>query len=384
MAKKSRSNSKKSTPVASPAGSLAGTPTKKLKTKQKSKIPLKKTTPSLTSVPRERILNSVQQLRKFLDAGKETESRNLLDDSEELNESIQLIVVNNKSFSGSDKNFKLKLVDVKHSLYKAWNEASETSVKDFKVLLVLKDSDVGKVSADDFVIPGDEKSVAVELICGRDLKTRFKAYEARRAFISEFSLILADDNVVTTLPKLLGGKAYSKLETTPIGIRAYANKQFSKKTLINSFFKVYGSKLPVKIPRGTTANVHLGKLQWFKDDQLVDNIEQVLKTFIDSYKIRSVFIKCNNSPVLPLYYDQNVLEEISANKDVTPKRDAEKQLVEIDGVPVELSTFDKALLEIANPDEVQDIFAKNINAAKRKISQDDEQQENNVVKKAKN
>ncbi|QLL33448.1 hypothetical protein HG536_0E03590 [Torulaspora globosa] len=384
MGKKSRSNSKKSTPVASPAGTPAGTPTKKLKAKQKTKSLLKKAVPSLTSVPRERILNSVQQLRKFQDASKNSDSRNLLDDSEELNESIQLIVVNNTSFSGSEKNFKLKLIDVKHSLYRPWNEASETSVKDFKVLLILKDSDVSKVSVDDFVLSGDERDVPVELICGRDLKTKYKAYEARRAFISEFSLILADDNVVTTLPKLLGGKAYSKLETTPIGVRAYANKQFSKKTLINSFLKVYSSRLPVKIPRGTTANVHLGKLQWFKDEELVDNIEQVLKTFLDGYKIRSVFVKCNDSPVLPLYYNQKVLEEISATKDVAANGAAEKQLVEIGGVPVELSTFDKALLEIANPDEVQDIFAKNINAAKRKKSPEEEEPESNVVKKAKN
>lgn len=383
MGKKSRTNSKKSTPVASPAGSPAGTPTKKLKSKQKSRVLGKKAAPSLTPVPRERVLNSVQQLRKFENGSKKVESRDLLDDSEELNESIQLIVVNNESFSGSEKNFKLKLIDVKHSLYKAWNEASETSVKDFKVLVILKDSDVSKVSADDFVLPGDEKGVSVELICGKDLKTKYKAYEARRAFVSEFSLILADDNVVTTLPKLLGGKAYSKLETTPIGVRAYANKQFSKKTLVNSFLKVYTSKLPVKIPRGTTANVHLGKLQWFKDEELVDNIELVLKTFIDGYKIRSVFVKCNNSPVLPLYYNQNVLEEIG-EKDAAVKPATEKQLVEIGGVPVELSTFDKALLEIANPDEVQDIFAKNINAAKRKKSQEEEEPESNVVKKAKN
>lgn len=341
--------------------------------------PVKKTVQSLTSVPRERILNSVQQLRKFENGTKKEESKNLLDDSDELNESLQLVVVNNASFSGSHKNFKLKLIDVKHSLYKPWNESSETSVKDFKVLLIVKDSDVNKISEDDFVVEGDEKNVPVEIISGRDLKTKYKAYEARRAFVSDFSLILADDNVVTTLPKLLGGKAYSKLETTPIGIRTYANKQFSKKTLLNSFYKVYNSKLPVKVPRGTTANVHLGKLQWFKDEELVDNIELVLKSFIDGYKIRSVFAKCNNSPVLPLYYNQKVLEEVSGDKEAVEV--AEKQLVEIDGVPVELSTFDKALLEIANPDKVQDIFAKNINAAKRQRS---EEQETDVVKKAKN
>lgn len=386
MAKKSRSSSKTSTPVGTPSGTPAGTPTKKNKAKLRAVA--KKPAASLTAVPRERIEHSVQQLRKFEQAHAESESQNLLDDESELNELVQLIVVNNTSFTGASKNFKLKLATVKHSLYSAWNAASETSIKDFKVLLILKDSDVNKVSADDLALEGAEKQVPVEIVCGKHLKTNYKEFERRRAFLSEFSLVLADDNVVTTLPKLLGGKAYNKLETTPIGIRTYANKQFSKKTLVNSFNKIYTSKLPVKLPSGTTVNVHLGNLRWFKDQQLVDNIELLLKDFIDNYKIRSVFVKCNNSPVLPLYYNQDVLEEITEKKQHEKYQAPEDQLIDIDGVKVQLSTFDRALMEIANPDDVKNIFAKNINAAKRQRTDDKEAEtetaETETVKKAKN
>lgn len=374
MAKKSRPSSQNSTPV--------GTPTKKAKPKNKSKVVPKKA-PSLTSVPRERILNSIQQLRKLESSNKKTESRNLLDDEDELDGLTQLVVVNNTSFTGANKNFKLKLATIKHSLYKAWNESNETSIKDFKILLILKDSDVNKISVDDLVIKDQNASVQIEIVCGKTLKTNYKAFERRRAFVSEFSLILADDNIITTLPKLLGGKAYSKLETTPIGIRTYANKQFSAKTLINSLNKVYSSKLPVKLPRGTTASVHLGNLKWFKDEEMVDNVELILKDFIDNYKIRSVFIKCNSSPVLPLYYNQNVLDEIAKESKAVREPLKEDHLVEIDGVRVQLSNFDKALMEIANPDDLKDVFAKNINAAKRKAPEDQEV-ELEIVKKAKN
>lgn len=381
MAKKSRSSSKKSTPVGTPSGTPKGTPTKK--NKVKSKPVAKKPAPSLTAVPRERIARSIQQLRKFEQKEEASESQNLLDDDDELNQLVQLIVVNNTSFTGANKQFKLKLATVKHSLYSAWNAASETSIKDFKVLLIVKDSDVNKISADDLIQEGQEKQVQVEIIGGKHLKTNYKEYERRRAFLSEFSLILADDNIITTLPKLLGGKAYNKLETTPIGIRAYANKQFSKKTLVNSFNKIYTSKLPVKLPRGTTVNVHLGNLAWFKDQQFVDNIELLLKEFIDNYSIRSVFVKCNNSPVLPLYYNQDVLDEISSKKQQEKREVPEDQLVDIDGVKVQLSTFNQALMEIANPDDVKDIFAKKINAAKRQRA-DDKEPETETVKKAKN
>lgn len=152
---------------------------------------------------------------------------------------------------------------------------------------------------------------------------------------------------------------------------------------MNSFNKIYTSKLPVKLPRGTTVNVHLGNLAWFKDQQFVDNIELLLKEFIDNYSIRSVFVKCNNSPVLPLYYNQDVLDEISSKKQQEKREVPEDQLVDIDGVKVQLSTFDQALMEIANPDDVKDIFAKKINAAKRQRA-DDKEPETETVKKAKN
>lgn len=387
MAKKSRSGSQKSTPVATPSGTPRGTPTKKNKTKSKAKAAPKKQVPSLTAVPRERIARSIEQLRKFEEGKEKTESQNLLEDDEELNELVQLIVVNNASFTGSNKAFKVKLATVKHSLYSAWNAASETSIKDFKVLLIVKDADINKISADDLIREGEERQVPVEIISGRHLKTNYKEYERRRAFLSEFSLILADDNIITTLPKLLGGKAYSKLDTTPIGVRTYANKQFSKKTLVNSFNKVYTSKIPVKLPRGTTANVHLGKLKWFSNQQFADNIELVLKEFIDNYSVRSIFIKCNNSPALPLYYNQDVLDEISSKKDQNKDSSSGGHLIDIDGVEIQLSTFDQALMEIANPDEVKNIFAKKINAAKRQREEEPESEsaaDTEIVKKAKN
>lgn len=388
MEKKSRTPSKNSTP--------AGTPTKKAKGQARSKPAGKSATKSaakpvakpvakpasLSPIPRERILKSIEQLTKFENVEDESKGASLLDDEDELNKLVQLIIVNNKSFTGSNKSFKLKLANIKHSIFKPWNNSSVTSIKNFKILLILKDSDVKKVSQDDLVIKDGAESITpdVEIICGKDLKTNYKAFERRRAFISEFSLILADDNIITTLPKLLGGKAYNKLETTPIGIRAYSNKQFSLKTLINNFEKTYLNKLPIKLPRGTTLNVHLGNLEWFNANEFADNIELILKDFIDQYKIRSVFIKCNNSPVLPLYYNQDVLEELTS-KSSEKEAGKELELIEIDGVQVHLSTFDKALMEIANPDELKTIFAKNINSAKRQRS---DEQESETIKKAKN
>ncbi|CAI4555782.1 CRB_1a_G0025800.mRNA.1.CDS.1 [Saccharomyces cerevisiae] len=46
----------------------------------------------------------------------------------------------------------------------------------------------------------------------------------------------------------------------------------------------------------------------------------------------------------------------------------EDDMVTIDGVQVHLSTFNKGLMEIANPSELGSIFSKQINNAKKRSS----------------
>ncbi|CDO96356.1 unnamed protein product [Kluyveromyces dobzhanskii CBS 2104] len=283
-----------------------------------------------------------------------------------------LILVNTESFTGSLKNFKPKLVTVPHSIFKPWKDASTTMVKDFKTLLVLKDSDIDSVTADELIDLLPEHITIDTIVSGKDLKTKYKAFEKRRAFVQDFSLILADDSIVTTLPKLLGGKAYSKLSTTPIAINTRSSNKFNKTTLINSIKKIYDTKIPAKIPRGNTMNVHLGSLEWFTPQQLTENIISVAKQFIEKYNIRTILLKSNESPVLPLYVNLEVLDNLVASKD--DAKSPVQNVVEIDGVELQLSQFEKSLLEIANPDELDSLFAKQIKQAKRNLEEVEEQE----------
>lgn len=344
-----------------------------------------------TTIPENRITKAVAQLTKYIENKRAEEgeaqekSNDLLGgDIEDIDQNVQLIAVNAQSFTGSTKQFKLKLVDVKNSLYVPWKKESVTAIKDFKCLLILKDQDLSKISQDDlFDALSENENISIDEIIGlKSLKTTYKAYEARKAFVQQFSLILADDGAITTLPKLLGGKAFDKVETTPIGIktRPSSSKEFSKQTLVNSIKKVFLNKLPIKLPRGTTLNAHLGQLNWFKQDELVQNIESVSKTLIEQYKIRSIFVKTNKSPVLPLYYNEDVLDELLESKKGA-KSDEAKETVTIDGVEVELSNFEKSLFEIANPNELSSIFSKNIKDAKR--AREGEENEEQKSKKSK-
>ncbi|CEP62040.1 Cic1p LALA0_S04e06392g [Lachancea lanzarotensis] len=344
-----------------------------LKAKDSSAAPSVAQKPD-TVIPIDRIVRAVQELQKFVDSekAKEENSNQLLDDGE-LDRQVELIAVNTTSFTENRKVFKPKLFKIEHSLFKPWKKASETAVKDFKVLLILKDQDASKCTEDQLYDQLHGEGITVDaVITGNDLKTKYKALEKRRAFVQDFSLILADDSVVTALPKLLGGKAYEKLATTPISIKTSKSGSFSLTTLVNSIKKVYLKTLPTKMPRGTTLNAHLGDLEWFSAEELADNALSVAEQLVKEFQIRSVFLKVNKSPVLPLYYNQNVLDALAEQADVEGK-DKALHKVTIGGTDLELSNFDAALMEIANPDELEKVFASRINKARKRTAEDVEQ-----------
>lgn len=128
----------------------------------------------------------------------------------------------------------------------------------------------------------------------------------------------------------------------------------------------------------------MGNLEWLRPEEFVDNVELISEQLIKAYQIRSIFIKTNKSPVLPLYYNQDVLDELEAKKDKIEETH-EDDMVTIDGVQVHLSTFNKGLMEIANPSELGSIFSKQINNAKKRSSSELEKEssESEAVKKAK-
>ena len=387
-AKKTPASSAKSTPAKkTPASSAKSTPAKKSSGDSVKSTPSKKKATAASKkqddsvIPKNRITHAVKELSKYINKKEESSDSNILIDDDELTKSLQLIIVNNESFTGNNKLFKPKLLTVKHSIFKPWKENSATSVKDFKTLLILKDKDISKVTEDDLFDNLDKHGIVVDqIISGQDLKTKYKAFEKRRSLLQDYSLVLADDSIVSTLPKLLGGKSYEKITTTPIPIKTGKKDDFSLVTLTNSIKKVYLERLPVKLPRGTTLNVHLGNLEWFKSEEIAENVLSVAEQFIKDFKIRSVFIKSATSPVLPLYYNQDVLDELVKKSE---EQDGESKIstVEIDGVELELSNFDKALMEIANPDQLDKVFAKQVKRAKRKA---DDSEQLATVKKAKN
>ncbi|AGO12576.1 AaceriAER236Cp [[Ashbya] aceris (nom. inval.)] len=310
-----------------------------------------------------RITHAVQELTKYV--GSKTTPESVLIDDSELTGQVQLIATSVRAYS-KPGNFKPTLFAVKHSLFMPWKKASATAVKDFKVLLILRDQDLSKVS-DDALYESLEQAHGIcinKVISGHDLKTTYKAFEKRRALLSEFSLVLADDAIVTALPKLLGSKAYEKIQTTPVPIRTGKAGAFSMTTLVNSVRRIFYERLPVLLPSGVTLNVHIGHLDWFTPEELTANVASLASQLIAAHPVRSLYLKSNDSPALPLYYSPAALQDANAAA-AAARADGSSATVSIDGIDLPLSSFDRALAQIANPDDLPVVFAKQLARAKR-------------------
>ncbi|SCU86744.1 LAMI_0D03444g1_1 [Lachancea mirantina] len=405
---KKKSNSTKGSPAVSrikndkvtksPVGSAQSTPTRKApKSPRNAKSPKGqevKTAPvaqkekeDKSVIPRARIIAAISELRKYADKKCQTQEDEQLLGDEELVQSAQLIAVNTTSFSGSSKIFKPKQLAVPHSLYKPWRKASQTALRDFKVLVVLKDADVSKITEDELYDALEPKGVAVDAVVGAgDFKTKYKSFEKRRVFLQQFSLVLADDSVISALPKLVGGKAYEKTATTPVPIRTGKKGVFSSTTLANSIEKVYLHQLPVKLPRGTTLNAHLGNLEWFTAENLAENVSAMAEQLVAQFQIRALFLKTSGSPVLPLYYNNDLLKELTQTAAAKAKKSEKPHVahkVTIGDVEVELSHFDRALMEIANPDELDKVFAGRVANAKKRAADESQDLEPETPKRIK-
>lgn len=155
------------------------------------------------------------------------------------------------------------------------------------------------------------------------LKARYSSYESRRQLLSEHDIFLADDRIVTELPKLLG-KIFYKGTKRPIPFSAGSSKQrgIAPKRLRlpdNTKSKPVASPIQVaqeiektincamvNLSPSATVSVHVG-ISNFTPTRLAENIEAVVNGMVEKYvpqgwrNIRSLHIKGPNTMALPVW-----------------------------------------------------------------------------------
>ncbi|CAM9020179.1 unnamed protein product [Wickerhamomyces anomalus] len=318
---------------------------------EEPKVAVSKSVKSL--VDDKKISKALSELKKFVaNSTKEEESKAQLFE-DELSNDLQIIFTKKNLFT-SKKNFKPKLIHIQD---KPQNEEQP------KIVLFVRDDVIDKELLEK-IEESELNSLIEQIITGSDLKSTYKQYEKRRELYSLNDIFLADDSLITTLPKLLG-KVFYDSKKLPIPIKI--NKEnFSIQSVINQVNKISNS-IVYSLPRSNNLSVNLGSIETIDESVL----KQVIEHF-QNEELRSIFIKTNQSPALPLYELDTVYTEDDVKPTDKEEIKAKESNVSIEGLPenIKLSEFEKGLIELANPTEIPELFSSKIKKSIKKSKQE--------------
>ena len=158
----------------------------------------------------------------------------------------------------------------------------------------------------------------------KKVKAKYSQYEAQRQLRAEYDLFLADDRIITQLPKLLGKTFYDSAAKRPIPVnmQAPAPRSEGKKIarakgpgaeraviepakLAKEIQKTLDSAL-VALSPSTQTSVKVALAGW-SAEQVTENVEAVAKELIEKWVpqkwrgVRALHIKTPESAALPIW-----------------------------------------------------------------------------------
>ncbi|TQN74085.1 putative ribosome biogenesis protein [Colletotrichum shisoi] len=157
------------------------------------------------------------------------------------------------------------------------------------------------------------------------LKSKFKQYEAQRKLFSEHDIFLADDRIVSRLPKALGKTFYKTTAKRPIpvvisakaprgddGKRAKPQPKTpgtlnagTPQEIANEIEKAIGAAL-VSLSPSTNTAIRIG-YAGFSADQIAENVNAVVKALVEKWvpqkwqNVKSIYIKGQETAALPVW-----------------------------------------------------------------------------------
>ncbi|ODQ63376.1 ribosomal protein L1, partial [Nadsonia fulvescens var. elongata DSM 6958] len=216
------------------------------------------------------------------------------------------VVFTTKKFLTDRKNLKPKRIAIPHPIYNA---------KDTSICLFSKDP---QRAYKDALLTGqgenkDEPAHAslTRVIGVSKLKGKFKSFEARRALMGQHDIFIAEDNVVTTLPRLLG-KTFYESGKIPLSVNLESRDAISAVKAKSEIIKILNSTLFTVAP-GTYSAIKIGyTTDAFSAKDLVANLEAVAEYFSEKVVsngwngIRGVHIKTASSTSLPIWATESL------------------------------------------------------------------------------
>ena len=197
--------------------------------------------------------------------------------------------------------------------------------------------------------PAELRTRITRVIALSKLKTDFKQFEARRKLFGEHDIFLADDRVVTFLPKMLGKVFYKGgvKRPVPISIAAQKEREDGKRVKVDPAQLKKGAGVdggrgfatPVAIAKeiesalssalvhlapGTTTSVRVGRAG-MTPEEVSQNIEAVVSKLVEKFvtkgwrNIKAIHLKGTSTVALPIWHanelwvdDEDVHEEKKA------------------------------------------------------------------------
>lgn len=281
---------------------------------------------------------ALRELKKYVEANEKPNKLELFDDEDDKNVYLQITT---KKYFSDKPNFKPKVIKLSHSIIQQ---------EDFKTCLIVRDQLITETSQLD-KIEGENISTLSKILTLKDLKTEFKPFEKKRQLYNDYDLFLVDDALLNSMPSVLGKVFYDKGNSkVPLPIKVVSNsnpKQFSIQTFKNQLEKCLTSTFFLP-PMGVNILIKFGIINKTLDNDLVDNLQDILKTF-NKDTLRSIMLKTSTSPALPLFYNDKIYDDSDILKTKTKKEKSN-----------ELSAFEKGLLEIGDVDEVTKIVGSKL------------------------
>lgn len=187
------------------------------------------------------------------------------------------------------------------------------------------------------------------------VKQRYKSFEQKRQLVAEYDIFLADDRIITSLPKLLGKTAYqSSKRPMPIDLKP-SNEQKEQKVFGKKIKKDTSQrKTPppatlakrienalcsarVHLALSATTSVHVG-FSHFEPEQIDENVNAVVDAMVEKFipsgwkNVKSLFIKGPETAALPIWQtselwteDAEVLEDKEAEAARSTQSDGGKR-----------------------------------------------------------
>ena len=176
------------------------------------------------------------------------------------------------------------------------------------------------------------------------LKQRYKSFESRRQLLAEYDTFLADERVVTLLPRLLGKTVYESSKR-PLPVNLQGSRSHHTKSALPGSTANQKSSLKAPVPQliakeiekalrsarvhlspSTTTAIQVG-FSNFSTDQLQQNIEAIVEGMQQRFvpqgwrNIRAIHIKGPSTAALPVWLASQLWIE---EDDVLEDKEAEE------------------------------------------------------------